>query len=81
MNAMTGVAVRLELGIRRLVATVAAERGQGTVEYVGLVLLVAVLMGGMVAAVGGLNSLPGKELAQAITKKIVEAVQKVAFAK
>jgi hypothetical protein len=58
-----------------------AQRGQGTVEYVGLVLLVAVLMGGMVAAVGGLNSLPGKELAEAITKKIVQAVQKVSFAK
>jgi hypothetical protein len=57
------------------------ETGQGTVEYVGLVLLVAVLMGGMVAAVGGLNSLPGKELAEAITKKIVQAVQKVTFAK
>lgn len=57
------------------------ERGQGTVEYVGLVLLVAVLMGGMVAAVGGLNSLPGKELAEAITKKIVQAVQKVTFAR
>ena len=26
---------------------------------------IAVLMGGMVAAVGGLNSLPGKELAEA----------------
>jgi hypothetical protein len=61
-------------------ATLWSERGQGTVEYVGLVLLVAVLMGGMVAAVGGLNSLPGKELAEAITKKIVQAVQKVAFA-
>lgn len=61
--------------------TVRGEGGQGTVEYVGLVLLVAVLMGGMVAAVGGLNSLPGKELAEAITKKIVQAVQKVSFAK
>ena len=57
------------------------ERGQGTVEYVGLILLVAVLMGGMIAAIGGLNSLPGKELAEAITKKIVQAVQKVTFAK
>ena len=65
-------------GIR---AALEGERGQGTVEYVGLVLLIAVLMGGMVAAVGGLNSLPGKELAEAITKKIVEAVQKVTFAK
>jgi hypothetical protein len=38
-------------------------------------------MGGMVAAVGGLNSLPGKELADAITKKIIQAVQKVTFAR
>ena len=60
----------------------ASERGQGTVEYVGLVLLVAALMGGMVAAVGGLGSLSGigKELAEAITKKIVQGVQKIAFA-
>ena len=59
----------------------AAERGQGTVEYVGLVLLVAALMGGMVAAVGGLGSLSGigKELAEAITKKIVQGVQKITF--
>jgi hypothetical protein len=59
----------------------ASERGQGTVEYVGLVLLMAALMGGMVAAVGGLGSLSGigKELAEAITKKIVQAVQKVTF--
>ncbi len=58
------------------------ERGQGTVEYVGLVLLVAALMGGMVAAVGGLGSLSGigKELAEAITKKIVQGVQKITFA-
>jgi hypothetical protein len=67
-------------GARRIGDLLRSERGQGTVEYVGLVLLVAVLMGGMVAAVGGLNSLPGKELAEAITKKIVQAVQKVTFA-
>ena len=59
----------------------AAETGQGTVEYVGLVLLVAALMGGMVAAVGGLGSLSGigKELAEAITKKIIQGVQKITF--
>ena len=62
-------------------ALTASERGQGTVEYVGLVLLVAALMGGMVAAVGGLGSLSGigKELAEAITKKIVQGVQKITF--
>jgi len=54
------------------------ERGQGTVEYVGLILLVAVLMGGMVAALNGFSA-PGKELAEAISKKIVQAVQKITF--
>ena len=48
------------------------QQGQGTVEYVGLILLVAALMGGMVAAVGGQGSLSGigKELAETITTKI-----------
>jgi hypothetical protein len=65
-------------GVRRRLAS---ESGQGTVEYVGLVLLVAALMGGMVAAVGGLGSLSGigKELAEAITKKIIQGVQKITF--
>jgi hypothetical protein len=60
---------------------VSSERGQGTVEYVGLILLVAALMGGMVAAVGGLGSLSGigKELAEAITKKIIQGIQKITF--
>ena len=70
------------VAIDRIRAVLGSERGQGTVEYVGLVLLVAALMGGMVAAVGGLGSLSGigKELAEAITKKIVQGVQKIAFA-
>jgi hypothetical protein len=33
----------------------AGERGQGTVEYVGLILLVSLLMVGMVAAMKGFN--------------------------
>jgi hypothetical protein len=33
----------------------ASERGQGTVEYVGLILLVSLLMVGMVAAMKGFN--------------------------
>ena len=65
----------------RVRTRLASESGQGTVEYVGLVLLVAALMGGMVAAVGGLGSLSGigKELAEAITKKIIQGVQKITF--
>ena len=39
-------------GIRTLLAS---ESGQGTVEYVGLILLVSLLMVGMVAAMKGFN--------------------------
>ncbi|HEX6204435.1 MAG TPA: hypothetical protein VFZ29_01325 [Solirubrobacterales bacterium] len=61
--------------IRRL----AGETGQGTVEYVGLILLVALLMVGMVAAMKGFNGKQGTELADVIVNKIKEAVDKVAF--
>jgi hypothetical protein len=53
--------------------------GQGTVEYVGLILLVSLLMVGMVAAMKGFNGKQGTELADVIIDKIKEAVDKVAF--
>jgi Flp pilus assembly pilin Flp len=65
---------RLHL-IRRL----AGESGQGTVEYVGLILLVSLLMVGMVAAMKGFNGKQGTELAGVIVDKIKQAVDKVAF--
>ena len=55
------------------------EGGQGTVEYVGLILLVSLLMVGMVAAMKGFNGKQGTELADVIIDKIKEAVDKVAF--
>ena len=55
------------------------ERGQGTVEYVGLILLVSLLMVGMVAAMKGFNGKQGTELAGVIVNKIKEAVDKVSF--
>ena len=57
----------------------AGERGQGTVEYVGLILLVSLLMVGMVAAMKGFNGKQGTELADVIVNKIKEAVDKVTF--
>jgi hypothetical protein len=84
MNAIFATAHCRVLGASTwLRSRLAGEQGQGTVEYVGLVLLVAALMGGMVAAVGGLGSLSGigKELAEAITKKIIQGVQKITFGK
>jgi hypothetical protein len=63
----------------RGVQVLAGERGQGTVEYVGLILLVSLLMVGMVAAMKGFNGKQGTELADVIVNKIKEAVDKVAF--
>jgi hypothetical protein len=64
---------------RAIVAALEGERGQGTVEYVGLILLVSLLMVGMVAAMKGFNGKQGTELADVIVNKIKEAVDKVAF--
>jgi hypothetical protein len=55
------------------------ESGQGTVEYVGLILLVSLLMVGMVAAMKGFSGKQGTELAELIVDKIQSAVDKVAF--
>jgi hypothetical protein len=63
---------------RRLLGP-SARRGQGTVEYVGLILLVALLMVGMVAAMKGFQGKQGLELAQTIVDKIREAVGQVTF--
>jgi hypothetical protein len=57
----------------------ARESGQGTVEYVGLILLVSLLMVGMVAAMKGFSGKQGTELAELIVDKIQSAVDKVAF--
>jgi len=62
-------------GIRALLE----QRGQGTVEYVGLILLVALLMVGMVAAMSGFSGKQGTELAELIVDKIRAAVNKVTF--
>jgi hypothetical protein len=56
-----------------------ARRGQGTVEYVGLILLVALLMVGMVAAMKGFQGKQGLELAETIVDKIRSAVNQVSF--
>jgi len=39
----------------REIRSLVSERGQGTVEYVGLILLVSLLMVGMVAAMKSFN--------------------------
>jgi hypothetical protein len=63
----------------RLARLIVGNRGQGTVEYVGLILLVALLMVGMVAAMKGFQGKQGLELAETIVDKIRGAVNKVTF--
>ncbi|HEY2715682.1 MAG TPA: hypothetical protein VGI73_05625 [Solirubrobacterales bacterium] len=65
--------------VRRIQELAGGEAGQGTVEYVGLILLVSLLMVGMVAAMKGFNGKQGTELADVIVDKIKQAVDKVAF--
>lgn len=65
--------------LRAIRALAGGEKGQGTVEYVGLILLVSLLMVGMVAAMKGFNGKQGTELANVIVDKIKEAVDKVTF--
>ncbi|MGV1050177.1 MAG: hypothetical protein ACOYD4_16815 [Solirubrobacterales bacterium] len=65
--------------VRMIQRLVGGESGQGTVEYVGLILLVSLLMVGMVAAMKGFNGKQGTELADVIVNKIKEAVDKVSF--
>jgi Flp pilus assembly pilin Flp len=55
------------------------ERGQGTVEYVALILLVALVMAGVVTAMKGFKTDQGKDLGDAILSKIRAAVDKVEF--
>ncbi|HEX6712622.1 MAG TPA: hypothetical protein VF066_04525 [Thermoleophilaceae bacterium] len=56
-----------------------SETGQGTVEYVALILLVALVMAGVLAAMKGFKTDQGKDLGDAILSKIRDAVDKVEF--
>jgi hypothetical protein len=55
-------------------AALARERGQGTVEYVGLVLLLAVLLAGVVTAS---KSFKDTGIAEAVVKKLKAAIDSV----
>jgi hypothetical protein len=61
--------------VRRLAVTA----GQGTVEYVALILLVALVMAGAVAALKGFRTDQGKALGDVILAKIKDAIAKVQF--
>jgi hypothetical protein len=61
---------------RRFTALAAGDRGQGTVEYVALILLVAVVLAGVVAATKKTN-LGSGDIGKAIIDKIKGAIDDV----
>ena len=63
----------------RALGRVREAAGQGTVEYVALILLVALVMAGVVAAMKGFKTDEGQALGDAILAKIKQAVRKVQF--
>ena len=64
---------------RAIIAALESGRGQGTVEYVGLILLVSMLMIALVAALKGFRTQEGKDLAELIVEKIKAAVNALTF--
>jgi hypothetical protein len=70
---------QLAIAMRWLARSGVRERGQGTVEYVALVLLVGLVMLGVVAAMKTYKFGGGQELGDLIVKKIREAVGKVTY--
>jgi hypothetical protein len=66
---------RVRRGARRL----AVQTAQGTVEYVALILLVALVMAGVIAAMKGFKTDEGTALGDTIIKKIKDAVNHVQF--
>lgn len=79
MNEVTVVSKLRRAAVLTLLPGRSAQSGQGTVEYVGLILLVSLLMVGMVAAMKGFSGAQGTELAELIVDKIQSAVDKISF--
>lgn len=79
MNALCGYLYLHAYLARRRVDALLGERGQGTVEYVGLILLVSLLMVGMVAGMKGFSGQQGTELAEVIVDKMRAAINKITF--
>jgi hypothetical protein len=74
---MHGAIAWAHVTLQRSADRLAATRGQGTVEYVALILLVALVMAGVLAALKGFKT--HTDLGDAILGKIKDAVGKVQF--
>lgn len=64
---------------RNVARRLAIQTAQGTVEYVALILLVALVMAGVIAAMKGFKTDEGTALGDTIIRKIKDAVNRVQF--
>jgi hypothetical protein len=76
---MYGTIGRIQGALQWWAGRLRSQLGQGTVEYVALILLVALVMAGVVAAMKGFQTDDGQALGDAIIAKIKQAVQQVKF--
>ena len=65
--------------VRNAGRRLAVQTAQGTVEYVALILLVALVMAGVIAAMKGFKTDEGTALGDTIIKKIKDSVNRVQF--
>ena len=65
---------QLWTSLRTALGRLGREAGQGTVEYVGLILLMGVLIAGVVKASSGFND---TTVADAVVKKLKSAIESV----
>ena len=75
---MDAIRSRTQRAFRKL-RRLGSQAGQGTVEYVALILLVALVMAGVVTAMKGYKTDQGKSLGDAVIGKIKDAVDQVQF--
>jgi hypothetical protein len=75
MKRIIGTAGRAFRSLGRL----GRQAGQGTVEYVALILLVALIMAGVVTAMKGYKTDQGKSLGDTVLQKIKDSVDQVKF--
>ena len=70
---------RTHAALIRLGDRLRSTLGQGTVEYIALILLVTLVLAGAIGALRGYRTDQGKELGDQIVSKIKDAVGKVKF--
>lgn len=79
VNRINRLGMSLAASVWTRTSSLRDQRGQGTVEYVGLILLVSLVMVGVVASMKGFTGASGMELADVIVKKIRQGVDSIKF--